>query len=154
MNILGDIEAPFHWIGGKAKAFIDEITPQELRGEIGLFAHTFASNLAHDFGVEANTLTHMIVGDVWSVLKTTATTMAPQILSGKVTFAQAVATGVGALKSEAASVMMPALKSVAEQTITNWLPNLITTSLAVASANPTSPPVSLPVASQPVLSKP
>lgn len=152
MNILGTIEAPFRWIGGEAKTVVANLVPPDLEAKVALFAHTFTANLIHDFGAEVSTLTHQMVADVWAAMEDAAKSLAPQVMSGKITFAAALSAGVSALKSEAATVMLPALKQTSEQTIKNWLPNLITTSLAAASANPTSQPASWQAVSSPASS--
>ena len=147
MSLLGTLESPFKWIGGEAKTAIQALVPPELEAKIGLFAHTFTANLVHDVAAEASSLTDEIVGDVWAAIESAAKTLAPEVLSGKISFVQAIETGVADLKSAAAATMLPALKTASAQTISNWLPNLITTSLAAALANPTSQPVSSPAAS-------
>lgn len=146
-SFLSFIAAPFLYIHGALKDAISRVVPKSLEEKIGMFAHTFGANLYHDFGDLAHTLTSEVVDDVWTALETTAKNLAPAILAGKVSFADAVKLGVNDLKSQAATVMLPALEKTSEQTITNWLPNLITTSMAVASANPTSAPASSQAAS-------
>jgi len=147
MGLLSFVEEPLQFLGGGIKSVVAELVPPALEQKVALFAHTFAANLVHDFGPEAKTLTKEMVADVWDALETAAKNLAPQVLAGKVTVAQAVTAGVSALKSEAATVMLPALKQTSQATIQDWLPNLITTSLAAASANPTSQPASSPAAS-------
>jgi hypothetical protein len=153
-KILSFVEAPLSWFKAEAQTAIAALVPPALQTKIGLFATTFAANLYHDFGPAAQTLTQEMVTDVWDALETAATNLAPQVETGKISVTQAVAAGVTALKSEAASVMLPALKQTAQTTIQSWLPNLITTSLAAASANPTSQPASSPAASSSAPSTP
>lgn len=55
-KILSFVEAPLTGIEGDVKSALAAIVPLALRTKIGLFAHTFAANLYHDFGPEAKTL--------------------------------------------------------------------------------------------------
>lgn len=134
----------FSWFENTTETIFSKIVPQSLQNKIGLFAHTFAANLVHDFGDLAHTLTSEIVSEVWTTIEKTASTLAPQVLSGKVSFLDAIKAGVDALKSDAAGIMLPALTNTSEATISSWLGPLITTSLAAASQNPTSAPGNSP----------
>lgn len=136
MNLLQIIEEPVVFVEGAAKSLI----PPNLKSEIGVFSSTFVYNLKHDFASLAHTLTTEIVNDLWTCLKQTAANIAPQVLSGKLSVGAAVSAGIKALKSEAASVMLPALTHTSEATIATWLTPLVTSSLAAAAAsNPTLP---------------
>ena len=136
INILSILEEPIAFVEGAAVSLI----PANLKAEIGAFSSTFVYNLKHDFGSLAHTLTTEIVNDVWTCLKQTAANIAPQVLAGKLSVGAAVKAGLEALKSDAASVMLPALKNTSEATIATWLTPLVTSSLAAAAAaNPTSP---------------
>lgn len=133
----------FSWIEGEAKNAIDAIVPADIRTEIGTFAHTFVANLIHDAGAEAKTLTAPLVSEVWTYLKTAAGSLATQYAAGGISFEDLIKAGVADLKTEAATVVAPGLKLIGQQTLTNWLPNLVTTALAAtATANPSSAPAS------------
>lgn len=150
MSFLTTVESPFKWAEGKAEWAYAHIVPAALQAEIGVFAHTFTANLVHDAGDLAKTLTTEAVQSVWSVIKASASNLVPEVLSGKVGFGAAVSAGVSALKSDFASTIVPALKVTSEQTIQNWLPNLLTTALAAASSNPTSAVANSSAAPSPV----
>lgn len=150
MSFLTTFEKPFTWIEGEAKTAIDALVPATLKAEIGTFAHTFVANIVHDFGAEAKALALPVIEQVWSDLKTSAASLAALYMKGGISFEDLIGLGVKALKSESATVVVPALTQVSQQTISNWLPNLVTTSLAAAmAANPPSASASSPAKSAP-----
>lgn len=129
----------------KARDKVESITPPAWVEEFGLLGHTFASNLVHDFEEAAKAgvgnLKPLVMADLQQIEKfigDEAVALAPEVLSGKLTLTDAVANGVTALKSDAVTTLVPALRVAGEATLTTILRSLGASAVAALGSSPTS----------------
>jgi hypothetical protein len=150
MSLLSDLLAPFT----KVKDLVEEFVPESLLQSYGKYAHTIVANLLHDAEAAAKAgvavaapMSKALVSSMLSAVEQEAASLAPEILAGKVNFAQAVTTAVTNLKSEAATSLVPALKNIGETTLHTVVQTAVSTAIASVAQSPTSPSVPVQAAS-------
>lgn len=140
----------------KVVSAVEAIVPDSLIQKYGAYAHTIAANLLHDAEVvgtetaaQVKTAGKALLSSVMAAIEQEAETLAPQVLSGKLSLSDAISAGVTNLKSVAAVSIVPGLKVIGQETLQTVLRTAASTAIATLGANPTSAPVSSPVASSP-----
>ncbi len=140
MSLLTDIEGAFT----KVKDKVEAILPAPWVTMFGQSAHTFAAAFLHDFEeavkagfTEFKTLTAPMLDVMMKAIETEAQTIAPQILSGKLSLSDAATAAVKSLGTEAATTLVPALKVAGEATLTTVFRTLATSAVAALAASPT-----------------
>jgi len=133
MGLLQDIEHPIQFIEG-VETKIEAAIPQSLRDEWGaLVSNTVVSSLFHDLGDIATT----DVEAIYNAAKTAAGNLAPQVLSGKVTFSAAVTSFIAAITGEA-GVLVPSTIAAAETTLKTFFSMALNAAIVGAAANPST----------------
>jgi hypothetical protein len=140
---------------------VDALVPSALAQKYGQYAHVMVANIVHDAetvakaGVaEAKQLSAALIASVTATIESEAETLAKQVLSGQLSFSDAVAVATKNLKSEAVLAIIPGLKVVGQETLTTMLRVAGSTAIATLAANPISPPASSSAGSSAAPSKP
>jgi len=156
VSFFSTVFSPFE----KVVSAVEALVPQDLITKYGAYAHTIVANIAYDAKValkagvlEAETLSKPLIASVVAAIEAEAESLAPQVLSGKLSFASAIAAAVGNLKSVAVASVIPGLKVVGEETLTTILRTAGATAIATLAANPTVPVASSSAGLSPAPSK-
>ena len=150
MSLFSDLLYPFR----KVEDAVAAIVPASLISQYGSYAHTIAANIVHDAEVAvkagaavAMPMSKTLIASVITAVEQEAAALAPQILSGKLTFSAAIATAATNLKSEAVTSLVPALKIVGETTLKTIVSTATSTAIASVANSPTLPSAPVQAAS-------
>jgi hypothetical protein len=157
MSLSSELIHPFQ----KVEDIVKAIVPDSLVQKYGAYAHTIGANLMHDASVAAKAgvavaekMSAALVSSVIAAIEQEAESLAPQVLSGKLSFDDAFKQGVGNLKSEAATSIVPGLAAIGEATLKTVLSTAASTAIATLAGNPISAQASSSVGSSSAQSRP